>query len=58
MSYDDCRADIDASKYSEGYENGRIDGYDEGYTDGLKEGKDLVYQKIALLFINELMDEV
>lgn len=57
MCYDDCRADIDASAYNRGYEDGRIDGYNEGYADGLEEGKDEGYKKIAKFLIKVLMDE-
>ena len=55
MSYDDCRADIEASNYNAGYEDGRIDGYNEGYAEGLEEGKNEGYKKIALFLIKELM---
>ena len=41
MSYDDCRADIDASNYNAGYEDGRIDGYNEGYAEGILIGGNL-----------------
>ena len=53
MSYDDCRADLDACDYNCGYQ----EGYDEGYVQGLKSGKEEGYRKIALFLIKKLMDK-